>query len=634
MKKLARELTAKGRNQIAEGNFALPDRRYPIHDESHARNALARVAQHGTSGEQAQVRAAVKSKYPGIEQEKEALWGDASMITRPGMLGNYARSTASMGMATPAQNKEYQNQRAQGRISAFGRLKKASLCQQIAGTLNATDFERFNAEYENRNIREMVEKSAMVGECLGRLVSQPVVSAEKLASAVTARPSAMDVVQVVPDGYGYRVKFSAAPNNVAPKEVKMSPQEAQQALPPEALQTADAQGAATMTGVEAEPDPMIEPPPAPIDGFGLYKCFEQGTGRQILGFVIPGLYDPRIGGPTDQSVFVNGGQYALQPSFVGNLVGMNFNLPHSETIRGLGIFYKTNGKALMATVPYAILTEVTVEGRTYYAAQDPTTGEEVQITVSEGLKKPLATSPGEIVIPGDFQFLALDNPIMLEGAETQQDPMAQQKVASASSMVEIRAWDGGCKLSGPVFEKVGSGDYDWVDGLFWMAAAGIPQNLGVALLEKAASDRHALRIYGCRPLSPMSETVKEASAAAQRDMLNTKIPKRYCLLKEATLLGDAIALNCESMGMSKEAAAMVGTDSVDAVLALNFINPENVSTFLESLPQLEEASTKIAALVLATQLGLHAIPKTAATRAMFALEDVISGLKTLQEHRI
>ena len=76
------------------------------------------------------------------------------------------------------------------------------------------------------------------------------------------------------------------------------------------------------------------------------------------------------------------------------------------------------------------------------------------------------------------------------------------------------------------------------------------------------------------------------------------------------------------------------TASVDSVLALNFINPENVSTYLENLDLLQDASTKLASLVLATQLGLQSVPKTAATRAMFALEDVINGLKSLQEYEI
>lgn len=62
------KLDANARAHIAPHNFALPGGRYPIHDENHARNALARVSQHGTPEEKAKVRAAVHSKYPGIEQ--------------------------------------------------------------------------------------------------------------------------------------------------------------------------------------------------------------------------------------------------------------------------------------------------------------------------------------------------------------------------------------------------------------------------------------------------------------------------------------------------------------------------------------------------------------------------------------
>jgi hypothetical protein len=59
-------LTAKARKHIKPGNFALPGGRYPIHDAAHARNALARVSQHGTGAEQQKVKAAVRRKYPGI----------------------------------------------------------------------------------------------------------------------------------------------------------------------------------------------------------------------------------------------------------------------------------------------------------------------------------------------------------------------------------------------------------------------------------------------------------------------------------------------------------------------------------------------------------------------------------------
>lgn len=69
-------LSAKQRQSLPRSDFALPGHgkgpkgagagSYPIPDKSHARNALARVAQHGTSAEKARVRAKVHAKYPDI----------------------------------------------------------------------------------------------------------------------------------------------------------------------------------------------------------------------------------------------------------------------------------------------------------------------------------------------------------------------------------------------------------------------------------------------------------------------------------------------------------------------------------------------------------------------------------------
>lgn len=60
------KLTAAARNKIKPSNFALPGRRYPIEDRSHAANALARVSQHGTPAEKATVRRKVQKKYPAM----------------------------------------------------------------------------------------------------------------------------------------------------------------------------------------------------------------------------------------------------------------------------------------------------------------------------------------------------------------------------------------------------------------------------------------------------------------------------------------------------------------------------------------------------------------------------------------
>ncbi len=62
------KLNAKKRNSLPGADFAVPGRKYPVNDASHARNALARVAQHGTAKEKAEVQAKVARKYPGIQE--------------------------------------------------------------------------------------------------------------------------------------------------------------------------------------------------------------------------------------------------------------------------------------------------------------------------------------------------------------------------------------------------------------------------------------------------------------------------------------------------------------------------------------------------------------------------------------
>lgn len=66
-------LNAAKRNALPDNAFALPSqRKYPIHDVNHARDALSRVAANGTPEEKAKVRAAVHRKYPQIRQQGQA----------------------------------------------------------------------------------------------------------------------------------------------------------------------------------------------------------------------------------------------------------------------------------------------------------------------------------------------------------------------------------------------------------------------------------------------------------------------------------------------------------------------------------------------------------------------------------
>lgn len=78
------KLTEKRRNALSASSFALPGRRYPIEDASHARNAPARASQHASPAEQATIRAKVHAKFPGIGKKSapRSLAGGSADVRR------------------------------------------------------------------------------------------------------------------------------------------------------------------------------------------------------------------------------------------------------------------------------------------------------------------------------------------------------------------------------------------------------------------------------------------------------------------------------------------------------------------------------------------------------------------------
>lgn len=64
-----KKLSYAAKKKLPDSAFVFPkERKYPIHDIAHARNALARVAQNGSGEEQKKVQAMVYKKYPSLKK--------------------------------------------------------------------------------------------------------------------------------------------------------------------------------------------------------------------------------------------------------------------------------------------------------------------------------------------------------------------------------------------------------------------------------------------------------------------------------------------------------------------------------------------------------------------------------------
>lgn len=80
----------------------------------------------------------------------------------------------------------------------------------------------------------------------------------------------------------------------------------------------------------------------------------------------------------------------------------------------------------------------------------------------------------------------------------------------------------------------------------------------------------------------------------------------------------------------KAAAVIPESKTVDSVLGLNFITPENLALFVSKLPSLEEALSNMCDLYLAAQLGVSELPVSALERAIKAVDAITAGLELLQ----
>jgi bacterioferritin len=116
--KTGSDLTTAGREQIANKNFALSAKQsdtgkpaYPIHDKAHAANALARVKQHGTPAEKAEVYKDVARKFPELAARSSVPSVQAKVKEKnsqmpgglpPAGMGQHSMASAPMPLSGPA----------------------------------------------------------------------------------------------------------------------------------------------------------------------------------------------------------------------------------------------------------------------------------------------------------------------------------------------------------------------------------------------------------------------------------------------------------------------------------------------------------------------------------------------------
>lgn len=482
------------------------------------------------------------------------------------------------------------------------------LLPQLQGRITTEQKEKFAQALNNPSIQAAVANGdAGVQAAFDSALGLESIDTEKTAAnLLNSIPPT--VFQVRREGKGYIVKH-ANPEAFAPQESEPMPAPAAAEatnMPAEALpqeQGAAVTGAAPMSQareVKKDRDKVIE-------DYGLYKV-QDGAGNQIIGWVFPMVYGLDMV-PKSISLFNNGVVYGLQSGIAGEIAGKSIDLPQSPP-SGFGCFYFIEGGGAKAMAPMTIkATNMGPDGVAKYMAETEFEGV-ITFSISDSLKSITKVGGSEYIVPKSWNWMSLRTKVELAS-----DPSAIVKVSSYSQQARLIGNGGEYTWDGPALSKLSHAETHNLkvhEAEFLGASLGLSPSMLKEAMAKVSSGAVGVEFETGAVITPLREKLAE-SRRQVAGFERLSIPT-YSLVKEAAVLDDAT--------------------SADKILGLGFLNEDNVATFIDMLPSLEETSSKMSELLVAVRVGLKDIPESAVERMLFSLESVINGLKSLQQKEI
>lgn len=539
--------------------------------------------------------------YPMTEQEKMRAIQMNSAKMQQGHLKHQNQMNKNTQQLQKLQQKGSQS---------MGMGKTASLLEAIAPTIRETDKQAFVEKVaSDPTIRAGFKRSGIASLLVG--VMDKGASADERLQNLSERISPSVVTfQKLPGG-DFFVK-SASVTAFANTEQTQG-----QVVPfeevAEAIGEENAQALQPGQVVTTVSDPVNSTngevvAPAGVSEFGEYKV-QDADGKSHKGWVFPQVlsWDAEFQ-PQPVSLFTDGGAYALQESVLGEKLESK-SVPKADIPKGDGVFWGKGTGGTAATAPITIESGITgSDGISRYSGTD-VFGNAIEVAVVPNLKSPQFIADNKYAVPKSWNFMRLNNKVSLANSEEKFGTTKKHEVEKTSAVLFFNGafnFKGGCGL-----DKVASEfkqDLDPIGAEFLLGLLGVD---GVTAKQKVAEARKkgSVKLAGLKTITLLSERYSDAVKTASAFL--EKLPD---------LRKDLI----------KEAAAIEDQGTVDKVLALNFINPENLSTFVEYLPELEQTSEQMAEMVLAGYLGMKEIPVQAVERSMHNMEEVIRGLKAIE----
>jgi hypothetical protein len=491
-------------------------------------------------------------------------------------------------------------------------MKYSGLLAEIRDTIYGSDLERLEAVLAEPGVKEagmrnehFITAMACLEEAQTVVDSDHITDVQKTAAATAG----VDVAQLSYEAGVYTLK-TANRRAYSPDTQFLGRGDALKVAGEEMVGKVDTDGPQTVGGLvrvesaldmDAEEWDTAEKP-------GVYRVLDT-LGKEHTGWVLPKLLNTETGEPGGLSVFTNGSVAAVQPGVLGSPVSTTtFNVPNNPP-KGTGIFYVMTSGGAVGLEPVEVLGREHSDAGSFVYSVTTAMGVEHKIRMVVGLRS-MQVTDGEIMLPSETRFLPVDGEIAIKLLSS---PEEIQKTAGYFDAAGLGFKGGDGHMLDVVFHNMPklastyTGRVTAGEAVFLGAVAGADPEITAAKVASA--------IHGA------TETIAGTDVRLLADVLS---PEE----KQAALKTSA-EIRAMRRDLTKEAAAIPDASTVDAVLGLNFISSENLRSFVQRTPYMENALNTVCELLLASRLGISEIPEQAAARAARGLDDVIRGLRAL-----
>jgi hypothetical protein len=492
--------------------------------------------------------------------------------------------------------------------------KLSSLVEAIAPTVPEVEADEFvNAITKDEALKVTAAGNPIFQKLAFSIAGAERVSLEKTAAALveSIRPTVVQLTKLASGNF--KVKYANA-GAFAPQEGEVPPEAAAQMAGSDKVVEMQPGGTVTVSTDKAQKTTLEEDKVEQIKDFGIWKVQNMNTNERLVGHVLPLMdFDMQ---PLEMYLFTDGGSYAVQDEIAGTRVGHDLEFPFADKPEGSGVFVHVADHSARATLPMTIQNAAQTPDGTVQYHGETMFGEPVVLTLTPGLQAITPIGEMEYGLPDSFRWLPLiDPPIYLA-----KQPLDIEQVADAQAApntVDVGSTGKGeFSMEGQPLAKVAKAQKQFLktaEAEFLLVGMGMNQFTAREALSQAEKTGRT-KVAGLNPIMPLDELHKSMVKKAASALSQFPYGLRRNLIKEAAVLDD--------------------TETADKVLAMNFINPENVGIFASYLPDLDKASAKLAEMLLATRLGLKQVDEGAVERSMKNLEQVIEGLKALQQREL